>query len=215
MKSLQRVMNTMASMFKKITASCTVNGLPMLSLLVWWAISVSTTEVFVGGSTECVRNDWGAGIIGIARRTKSISYSCNLNSSFIDNWDVNAHVMTRNKYGVFEILVDPTSDGKVAIPHGSKIKVKWQQQKRERKRVAALNSWLTNLTLIRSLWPCLIPENVFIVCLLGSIMLLKTSMWALPMMPSSGTLNHTMCSRILDPSVLNPFVCMKLMVRSC
>ena len=31
--------------------------------------------------------------------------------------------MTRNKYGVFEILVDPNADGKVAIPHGSKIKV--------------------------------------------------------------------------------------------
>ncbi|KAG1288908.1 hypothetical protein G6F66_009525 [Rhizopus arrhizus] len=41
-----------------------------------------------------------------------------------NNWDVNAHVMTRNQYGVFEILVEPTQDGKVAIPHGSKIKVK-------------------------------------------------------------------------------------------
>lgn len=41
---------------------------------------------------------------------------------FLDNWDVNAHVMTRNKYGVFEILVEPTVDGQVAIHHGSKIK---------------------------------------------------------------------------------------------
>lgn len=32
--------------------------------------------------------------------------------------------MTRNQYGVYEILVKPTSDGKVAIPHGSKVKVK-------------------------------------------------------------------------------------------
>lgn len=41
----------------------------------------------------------------------------------IDNWDVNAHKMTRNKYGVFEILVKPLANKKVAIPHGSKIKV--------------------------------------------------------------------------------------------
>lgn len=32
--------------------------------------------------------------------------------------------MTRNKYGVFEILVKPLAKGKVAIPHGSKVKVK-------------------------------------------------------------------------------------------
>lgn len=41
-----------------------------------------------------------------------------------DNWDVNAHVMKRNEFGVFEITVPPTKDGKVAIPHESKIKVK-------------------------------------------------------------------------------------------
>lgn len=52
--------------------------------------------------------------------------------------------MTRNKYGVFEILVGPTADGKVAIPHGSKIKVsiKWWQHLRRQ------NGELTNLTLI-------------------------------------------------------------------
>lgn len=41
-----------------------------------------------------------------------------------DNWDVNSHVMTRNKYGVFEILVKALAKRKVAIPHGSKVKVK-------------------------------------------------------------------------------------------
>lgn len=46
----------------------------------------------------------------------------------LDNWDVNAHVMTRNEFGVFEILVEPTKDGKVAIPHGSKVKVKYTKE---------------------------------------------------------------------------------------
>jgi hypothetical protein len=49
--------------------------------------------------------------------------TCLLTSRFIDNWDVNAHVMTRNQYGVFEITVKPNAKGQVAIPHGSKIKV--------------------------------------------------------------------------------------------
>ncbi|RCH92382.1 alpha-1,4-glucan branching enzyme [Rhizopus stolonifer] len=39
-----------------------------------------------------------------------------------NNWDVNSHTMTRNKYGVFEILIEP-KDGKVAIPHQSKVKI--------------------------------------------------------------------------------------------
>lgn len=41
--------------------------------------------------------------------------------------------MTRNQYGVFEILVEPTQDGKVAIPHGSKIKVKKKKKKKSDK----------------------------------------------------------------------------------
>ncbi|KAI7905369.1 1,4-alpha-glucan-branching enzyme GBE1 [Cokeromyces recurvatus] len=40
-----------------------------------------------------------------------------------NNWDVNAHVMVKDKFGVFSITVPPTKDGKVAIPHGSKIKI--------------------------------------------------------------------------------------------
>lgn len=145
MRNSQRAMNTMVSMCKRTTVSCIANGLPMLSLLVWWAISVSTYQrCLLGGvQTECEET----GIVGIARRTKKggdISYSCNT-PSCIDNWDVNAHVMTRNKYGVFEILVDPTADGKVAIPHGSKIKVKFASDNMK------LRGGLTNLTVIRSL----------------------------------------------------------------
>ena len=41
----------------------------------------------------------------------------------IDNWDTHTHVMTRNQYGVYEIVVRPLANGKVAIPHGSKVKV--------------------------------------------------------------------------------------------
>ncbi|VBB83794.1 Putative Glycoside Hydrolase Family 13 [Podospora comata] len=40
-----------------------------------------------------------------------------------NNWDRNAHRMTRNDFGVFEITIPPTSDGKAAIPHNSKIKI--------------------------------------------------------------------------------------------
>lgn len=46
----------------------------------------------------------------------------NILTQTLDNWDVNSHTMTRNKYGVFEILIEP-KDGKVAIPHQSKVKV--------------------------------------------------------------------------------------------
>ena len=31
--------------------------------------------------------------------------------------------MTKNEYGVFELTIPPTADGKPAIPHNSKIKV--------------------------------------------------------------------------------------------
>jgi 1,4-alpha-glucan branching enzyme len=37
--------------------------------------------------------------------------------------------MTRNQYGVYEVLVKPLSNGKVAIPHGSKVKV-WKNREK-------------------------------------------------------------------------------------
>lgn len=60
---------------------------------------------------------WG-GVEIEYKKKKNLAYH-----SFIDNWDVNAQVMTRNQYGVFEIIVEPNANGQVAIPHGSKIKV--------------------------------------------------------------------------------------------
>lgn len=39
-----------------------------------------------------------------------------------DNWDVTAHPMTKNDFGVWEVTV-PAVSGAPAIPHDSKIKV--------------------------------------------------------------------------------------------
>ena len=39
-----------------------------------------------------------------------------------DNWDVTAHPMTKNDFGVWEVTV-PAVNGAPAIPHDSKIKV--------------------------------------------------------------------------------------------
>lgn len=39
-----------------------------------------------------------------------------------DGWNRSAHLMTKNSFGVFEIVVSAV-DGKAAIPHNSKVKV--------------------------------------------------------------------------------------------
>lgn len=46
--------------------------------------------------------------------------------------------MTRNKYGVFEILVEPLAKRKVAIPHGSKVKVK------RKKKIKVTNTYMVS-----------------------------------------------------------------------
>ncbi|KAK4190278.1 alpha-glucan branching enzyme [Podospora australis] len=40
-----------------------------------------------------------------------------------NNWDRRAHPMKKNDFGVFELTIPPTADGKPAIPHNSKIKI--------------------------------------------------------------------------------------------
>ena len=47
------------------------------------------------------------------------------NSRFspIDNWNRDSHPMSKNQYGVFEIVVPAKVNGQAAIPHNSKIKV--------------------------------------------------------------------------------------------
>ncbi|KAG0758859.1 hypothetical protein G6F16_000510 [Rhizopus arrhizus] len=62
-----------------------------------------------------------------------------------NNWDVNAHVMTRNQYGVFEIMIKPTKDGKVAIPHGSKVKITMTLPNTG-ERIYRLPAWITYVT---------------------------------------------------------------------
>ena len=41
-----------------------------------------------------------------------------------NNWDREATPMTKNDFGVFEVTV-PNQNGQPAIPHDSKIKVRW------------------------------------------------------------------------------------------
>ncbi|KAI8073714.1 1,4-alpha-glucan-branching enzyme GBE1 [Thamnidium elegans] len=62
-----------------------------------------------------------------------------------NNWDVNAHVMTRNKYGVFEILVKPLAKRKVAIPHGSKVKITMTMP-HTNERIYRLPAWINYVT---------------------------------------------------------------------
>ena len=44
--------------------------------------------------------------------------------TYLDKWDKTAHPMKKNQYGVFEITIPPTPDGKPVIPHNSMIKVR-------------------------------------------------------------------------------------------
>jgi 1,4-alpha-glucan branching enzyme len=41
----------------------------------------------------------------------------------IDNWNRDSHPMSKNQYGVFEIVIPAKVNGQAAIPHNSKIKV--------------------------------------------------------------------------------------------
>ncbi|KAJ1935078.1 alpha-1,4-glucan branching enzyme, partial [Linderina macrospora] len=60
-----------------------------------------------------------------------------------NKWDPNANKMTRNEFGVWECVV-PNVDGKVAIPHGSHIKVSFVTGNGE--RVFRLPAWSTYVT---------------------------------------------------------------------
>ena len=46
--------------------------------------------------------------------------SCPLNA--LDNWDLQAHELAKDQYGVWSIVI-PAVAGKAAIPHDSRIKV--------------------------------------------------------------------------------------------
>jgi 1,4-alpha-glucan branching enzyme len=52
--------------------------------------------------------------------------------------------MTRDAFGVWEIVIPPTADGKVAIPHDSKIKISMVLPSGE--RIERLPAWITRVT---------------------------------------------------------------------
>ncbi|KAI9482837.1 MAG: 1,4-alpha-glucan-branching enzyme GBE1 [Benjaminiella poitrasii] len=61
-----------------------------------------------------------------------------------NNWDVNANTMTRNEFGVFSVTVPP-KDGKVAIPHGSKVKITMTLPNTD-ERIYRLPAWINYVT---------------------------------------------------------------------
>ncbi|KHN97821.1 1,4-alpha-glucan branching enzyme [Metarhizium album ARSEF 1941] len=60
-----------------------------------------------------------------------------------DNWDVNAHRMKKDDYGVFEITL-PSRDGQPAIPHNSKVKISLELPSGE--RADRLPAWIKYVT---------------------------------------------------------------------
>ncbi|CAO3630115.1 unnamed protein product [Cunninghamella blakesleeana] len=59
-------------------------------------------------------------------------------------WNINTHRMKRNQYGVFEIAIPPTKDGKPAIPHNSKVKISLTLNNGE--RIYRLPAWINRVT---------------------------------------------------------------------
>ncbi|CAL1701236.1 unnamed protein product [Somion occarium] len=61
-----------------------------------------------------------------------------------NEWSRDSHPMQRNEFGVWSITVPPTSDGKVAIPHDSKLKISMVTPSGE--RIERLPAWITRVT---------------------------------------------------------------------
>ncbi|KAH9939992.1 glycoside hydrolase superfamily [Amylocystis lapponica] len=59
-------------------------------------------------------------------------------------WDRNATPMTKNDFGVWEVVVPPTSPGVCAIPHDSKIKISMILPSGQ--RIERLPAWITRVT---------------------------------------------------------------------
>jgi len=83
----------------------------------------------VGANGEVVYREWApnarsAHLIGDFSTCWLSLITCTLQFIFpLDNWDRTAHKMTRDPFGVWEIVIPPTSAGVCAIPHDSKVKV--------------------------------------------------------------------------------------------
>ncbi|KAF5393004.1 hypothetical protein D9757_001315 [Collybiopsis confluens] len=61
-----------------------------------------------------------------------------------NRWDRTSHPMKKDKYGVWEITVPPTSSGECAIPHDSKIKISMVIP--SGKRIERLPAWIRRVT---------------------------------------------------------------------
>ncbi|KAI9307970.1 1,4-alpha-glucan-branching enzyme GBE1 [Cunninghamella echinulata] len=59
-------------------------------------------------------------------------------------WNINTHRMKRDQYGVFEIVIPPTVDGKPAIPHNSKVKISMTLSNGD--RIYRLPAWINRVT---------------------------------------------------------------------
>jgi len=75
-----------------------------------------------------------------------------------NNWDVNAHKMTRNEFGVFELIIPPLSNGEPAIPHKSKIKISMTLP-HTNERIYRLPAWIKYVTQDLSVSP--VYDGVF------------------------------------------------------
>jgi len=98
MTSSQRATPALGSMSSQTTRSSTASGLQTPSLQVLLASSVRASQ----------------------SRTRSPDF---LNAMRTDAWNHQAHKMTKNAFGVWELTIPPV-DGQPAIPHDTMIKVR-------------------------------------------------------------------------------------------
>ncbi|KIM23725.1 glycoside hydrolase family 13 protein [Serendipita vermifera MAFF 305830] len=61
-----------------------------------------------------------------------------------NDWSRDSHPMTKNNFGVWEIVIPPGSNGQAAIPHDSKIKISMVIPSGE--RIERLPAWITRVT---------------------------------------------------------------------
>ncbi|KAI7765038.1 hypothetical protein LZL87_005751 [Fusarium oxysporum] len=105
-------------------------------------------------------NDTEGGLEKFSRGTEKFGFNVNANNNIIyrewapnataafligdfNNWDRNAHPMTKNDFGVFEIAI-PAKDGQPAIPHLSKVKISLNLPNGE--HVDRLPAWIKYVT---------------------------------------------------------------------
>ncbi|KAG9054096.1 alpha-1,4-glucan branching enzyme [Serendipita sp. 407] len=86
----------------------------------------------VGPNNEVIYREWAPNAV-----------KASLIGDFND-WSRDTHPMTRDQFGVWEIVIPATADGKVAIPHDSKIKISMVIPSGE--RIERLPAWITRVT---------------------------------------------------------------------